>query len=347
MTLPASGDISIGDLATEFGVSLPKSLGNFYRGGGIVPVIVQTVGIPASGDVELGDFYGTGRETSLTTWTQGTPSANRTWNAAAFGGGVFTALQYVGGSTMYSTDGSSWTGSTSTSGYYSAACYGGTRFVAIADTGTAVLYSDNGTSWSSGTGSSGGDWRDVTYGNGTYVAVRNGRAGSGDNYMTSTNGSSWTQRNALSQEMTTVAFGAGLFVAMSSAGTLSTYATSPDGITWTSRSLPVSGNWKRVRYGLGMFVAVPLSGDTGLYSADGLTWTTFTLPASGAWTALSAGPYGFFAAIYGSTQAASSADGITWTSRTMTLAGNWLVSMQGQGLCVVLADGFYTNKSIE
>ena len=41
MAIPASGAVSIGDLATEFGGSAPHSLSEYYRGGGLVPSTKQ------------------------------------------------------------------------------------------------------------------------------------------------------------------------------------------------------------------------------------------------------------------------------------------------------------------
>lgn len=59
MTLPASGTISIADLINEFGdPGEPDSLGQFYRGGAMVPNISQNAGVPTSGAIKLSDFYG-------------------------------------------------------------------------------------------------------------------------------------------------------------------------------------------------------------------------------------------------------------------------------------------------
>jgi hypothetical protein len=49
MTLQTSGAISLGDIGTEFEDSAPHSLSEFYG---------ATSGIPASGAISIGDFYG-------------------------------------------------------------------------------------------------------------------------------------------------------------------------------------------------------------------------------------------------------------------------------------------------
>jgi len=49
MALQSSGQISLSDIATEFGGSAPHSLSEYYGS--------DTV--PASGEISIGDFYGT------------------------------------------------------------------------------------------------------------------------------------------------------------------------------------------------------------------------------------------------------------------------------------------------
>lgn len=49
MTLQTSGPISLGDIQTEFGGSNPISLSEYYD---------VAAGIPASGAISIGDFYG-------------------------------------------------------------------------------------------------------------------------------------------------------------------------------------------------------------------------------------------------------------------------------------------------
>jgi hypothetical protein len=93
-----------------------------------------------------------------------------------------------------------------------------------------------------------GNWRDITYGNGVFVAVGDGGS------ATSPDGITWTPRilpaNAVWLGVT---YGNGVFVAVSSFD--GGFATSPDGITWTRRS-PPSELWWSVTYGNGVFVAV-------------------------------------------------------------------------------------------
>lgn len=57
MTLQTSGAISLSDIQTEFGGTNPISLNEYYRGGSNIPSSVTDV--PASGAIQLDDFYGT------------------------------------------------------------------------------------------------------------------------------------------------------------------------------------------------------------------------------------------------------------------------------------------------
>ena len=69
MAITASGSISLTDLMTEFGVSAPASLTDFYRGGANVPDTSANSGIPVSDSISLTDFY------SASAASDGTPNA--------------------------------------------------------------------------------------------------------------------------------------------------------------------------------------------------------------------------------------------------------------------------------
>jgi hypothetical protein len=57
MTLPASGAISLSAIQTEFGGSNPIALSEYYQGGSIIGAGVFPNTIPASGAIQLDDFY--------------------------------------------------------------------------------------------------------------------------------------------------------------------------------------------------------------------------------------------------------------------------------------------------
>ena len=74
-------------------------------------------------------------------------------------------------------------------------------------------------------------------------------------------GITWTSQTiAADNSWQSVAYGGGLFVAVSSSGTGNRVMTSPDGITWTIRTSAFDNDWQSVTYAGGLFVAVAFSG---------------------------------------------------------------------------------------
>lgn len=75
-----------------------------------------------------------------------------------------------------------------------------------------------------------------------------------------------------------IAYGNGLFVAISSTPSQNCIATSPDGENWTVRSLPSSPSYptlESISYGNGYFIIGGIAGasDRLYYSQDGINWT--------------------------------------------------------------------------
>lgn len=111
-----------------------------------------------------------------------------------------------------------------------------------------------------------------------------------------------------------VAYGNGLFVAVSSTGSGNRVMTSADGISWTPRTSASDSDWQAVTYGNNLFVAVGTN--AVMTSTDGITWTSRTA-VNGSWDSV-AGCGGMFVAVSSVTSpyVMSSSDGITWTQRT-------------------------------
>lgn len=63
MALQSSGAIKLSEIQTEFGGTNPVSLSEYYSGGSFVPS--GTSGVPASGAVSVGDFYGASNQYSF------------------------------------------------------------------------------------------------------------------------------------------------------------------------------------------------------------------------------------------------------------------------------------------
>ena len=145
---------------------------------------------------------------------------------------------------------------------------------------------------------------------------------------------------------TGLAYGAGLFVAISS--TSGNFVnTSPDGITWTSRSLPASAAYNGIAWNpiIGLFIAF-VSGGNYITSPDGINWTARTSPTSVNQLS-SAGDKFFFT--LSSTAVWYSKDGINWTSTTVTgLTQVTKVTFGNNAyICTQAAAGTTVNVSID
>jgi hypothetical protein len=123
-------------------------------------------------------------------------------------------------------------------------------------------------------------WRGVIYGNNVFVAV----GGSG-NIATSPDGATWTaQTSGVTTQLTDVAYGAGVFVAIPDASNVA--ITSPDGITWTQCILPSSVSWSSITYSGMQFVAIASGSNISATSSDGITWSQEPLPTSSNWVSV-------------------------------------------------------------
>ncbi len=112
MTLPASGTITLSQIAAEFGGTAPHNLTEYYRGGTYVANTPANSGIPTSGAIKLTDFYGASAFSAVSrTYTTGS-SATETapagcsnvligvWGGGGAGGGCgrFSGVGGDGGS---------------------------------------------------------------------------------------------------------------------------------------------------------------------------------------------------------------------------------------------------------
>jgi hypothetical protein len=73
-------------------------------------------------------------------------------------------------------------------------------------------------------------------------------------------GTTWTLRVPGFNDLNSVTYGNGLFVAVGGSPDSSTILTSPDGVNWTARTSPTSKSLNGVTYGNGTFVAVGIYG---------------------------------------------------------------------------------------
>lgn len=197
-----------------------------------------------------------------------------------------------------SSDGINWTSrSVPNSDWQSLAYDGSGRIVAVASvpnlpSTTYVITSDNnGTSWTSRTiPSSSNVWRDVTYGNGKFVAVSTYCPNGDPNIIYSSDGITWNNATVPSGNPTywSITYGNNRFVAVSENGGA---ANSTDGITWTATTTPANNNWRAVTYGSGKYVAVSSSGtgNRAMVSTDGINWSSENSATNNNWRGLTFG----------------------------------------------------------
>jgi hypothetical protein len=146
--------------------------------------------------------------------------------------------------------------------------YGNSTYVLVGAVGGAknVAYSTNGITWTTiliGAIS----FRSVSFGAGLFVGV--GDTGA---IYTSPDGITWTVRvSPAVNNWTSVTYGNGLFVTVSSGGTGRAIYSS-DGITWTASTSMDADAPLQVAYGDGYFLSV-CSGAVIYKSTDGITWT--------------------------------------------------------------------------
>ena len=87
MALQSSGAISIANIATEFGGSQPHALNEYYRGGSYVTS--NNTNVPTSGAIDLADFYGAVKQSSVTISSNNT---NRNVHTDLFGGDFTSSI---------------------------------------------------------------------------------------------------------------------------------------------------------------------------------------------------------------------------------------------------------------
>ena len=194
---------------------------------------------------------------------------NTTVNAVAYGGGIYV----IGGQTgniITSTDGVTWTPrvTATTSTIYSLT-YGASKFVAAGQLGVLET-STNGIAWTTQNSGTVTQINKLAYlNNALFFAA-------GQAYIaTSTDAVTWTSRTLTTPATTTitsVTFGAGVYMYGGSAGNV---ATSTDGITWTARTFGSTSSIATIIFGNSLFVAV---GNGGIIrtSTDGITWAAQT-----------------------------------------------------------------------
>lgn len=250
----------------------------------------------------------------------------------AFGNGVFVA---VGGPNIFtSVNGRNWSLQLARFDVVlQTVFFANGRFFAAG--GDSMLTSINGRDWTSVNTSfaNNRNFRDIAFGNGTYLAVGDGRLFAGA--WSSTDATNWSRvAQTPPEELEAIAFGAGQFVAVGDDGII---YTTPDGGIWTERDSTYSTRLLGVAYGAGRFVAVGSRGRI-VSSANGSSWTRET---SGTPDRLESVRFlnGLFVAVGENGTILTSPNGSTWTKRSRGVTRDLDGLAQGAGLLVIAGKG--------
>jgi hypothetical protein len=184
----------------------------------------------------------------------------------------------------------------------------------VVDKAGAMLTSSDGFSW---TNTSVAPWlRDITFGEGMYVAVGGSPNGVG-RVFTSRNAVNWIKRSFTGATLKAVAYGNGMFVAASDHAV----HMSRNGVQWQTVRSRMQATVDDLAFGNGKFVAVGTATYTGtpmgkvFRSRTGIHWNGDTYAGIDPWNVLSFAGGRFYASSgYGSLF--SSTNGMSWTNET-------------------------------
>jgi uncharacterized delta-60 repeat protein len=273
-------------------------------------------------------------------WTARRLGVSSSLTALAHGNGLYVALGSSNG-IWTSSDTVNWSlrsaGTTDDGRFFgfnpNALTFGNGRFVAVGG-GGLIVSSTDGITWSVATAVTTDFLGAVAYGNGRFIAL--GEAG---RTIVSTDGQTWSRGSAVPEEVSFVAFGAGVFVAARS-----NFAyTSADGATWVRRSLPTAFSVNSLQFTDAGFLAVAADTDVGRYvvSTDGVTWAERSMGLSLAAPAgsLTHGAGAYVAVGGAGDTLLSSGDGATWRRPDPGAAVNFTATAASATTLVVVGSG--------
>jgi len=199
-------------------------------------------------------IYGS-NSSPFTTQASGTMASTSNWSSVTWDGTYFVAIGGGGGAsstvTNYSTNGSTWTATSTLQG---------------------------GQPWAA---SASGTIGATTY---TIAVAGFNSANPTFNYTTN-HGVNWTSISTpVSAYWNGIAFGNGKFVALGSYNAANSFSNngvySTNGTTWTAMTMPLNSQWNSITYGNGVFMAttgIPgqniATGSNCAISTDGINWT--------------------------------------------------------------------------
>jgi len=262
---------------------------------GSMPSSIQWSSIASNGTVYVATALGVNYavySADAVNWTNRTLPTTALWTKVRWVKDRFMAFG-TNGAAAYSLDGIIWasmsmpvqSGPALGVQDWRDVAYGNGTWIAVATGGAQAAISSDGVTWGSVTLPEGAEWNAIAYGAGKFVTVAFGDSTTA-NTAYSTNGVSW-QLGAISGGLKDITWGNGKFVAIAGGYVgASSFYTSLDGVSWTTSTV-TGANWQAIAYGQGTYVAVATGGGTVAVSNDGYNWSYQNAPGGSApWCAI-------------------------------------------------------------
>jgi len=130
--------------------------------------------------------------------------------------------------------------------------------------------------------------------------------------------------------------------------------TSPTGETWSTTTLPLSGNYTKVKAADNKFLALRSNSAVAARSLDGSNWTIVNMPAAADWMDVEYGNGKWIAIAENDNTVAISTDATTWSSATIpddlvgdSTATQWQKIAYGRGIWVAVGSERYVATSTD
>lgn len=186
---------------------------------------------------------------------------------------------------------------------------------AVATPVSGALASPTSRLWSAATVSAPGDgWRTIAFSGRLFVAF-----GHAPDVAVSAVGTHWTSHPVPRGSWSSVAYGNGRFIALSSSRAGSHELISSNGVNWSAIPGPV-GSWTGVAFGAGRFVAVGSDGRISA-SSDGVNWRPTWVHSKFEFTSIAYGNGRFIAVDDRQGDDLVSLNGLGWSFYPITSAG--------------------------